>query len=210
MGLRKSPFQLHHTRRACLGNVGRVAEHLEGVGDVGLVQRALLRLVLVKVVVAIGQAEAALHDLQQRVCRVLVVGSLVDCKERVDAISRLKRRDGCGPVGARVVTNGQDGGKRREARRLDGIFVDGARPEGSDLVLHGIRGHLGLGQLLKELLQPPEIGVVRAVNVFAGYSPGLDCCPANCHWRAREVVRRACFHVQGVGVEVSVASPHGS
>ena len=127
----------------------------------GLVQCALLRLVLVKVVVAIGQAEAALHDLQQRVCRVLVVGSLVDCKERVDAISRLKRRDGCGPVGARVVTNGQDGGKRREARGLDGVFVDGARPEGSDLVLHGIRGHLGLGQLLKELLQPPEIAVVQ-------------------------------------------------
>ena len=92
---------------------------------VGLVPNlpALVLLVLVKVVVAVRQAEAALIDLQQRPRRVLLVGTFVDREEDVHAVLRLQRGDGGRRIVDRAVAHGEQRRQRRQPSGLDGLLV---------------------------------------------------------------------------------------
>ena len=77
-----------HRLRPAPCRLGVVAQQAEHRGHVCGVQIALGLLILIEVVVAIGQAEAALMQLEQGLLRALVVRPLAHREEDVDACPR--------------------------------------------------------------------------------------------------------------------------
>jgi hypothetical protein len=146
----------HHGARGRRGAVGVVAEELEGARDVRdvLVANPARALVVLRVEVAVGKSQPALHGLRDDGGRVLEVLRRAEAEERGDAV-RVEARDG--RLDAAEVCDGGDARhlrlERLRALRLDGGLVHAGRVEVGDLLL------VAPGLQVLPLREPFEDGV---------------------------------------------------
>ncbi|MDF2902362.1 MAG: hypothetical protein K0Q62_2421, partial [Phenylobacterium sp.] len=172
-----------------LGVLGRALPAGQGqhLGDVLFIGRLLGLEAVFQIIVAVGQAEAALHQIDRVFFRVLGVVVHIGAEERsAELAHRAAHQAGHLIVGLDRLDRGQVAGQRLGAQRVDRLLVHEAAIEGAQLGLVALgrgvsgrpfrhRAHPRLRQFLQRVegavarpvgrdLQLVEIGPVRVVE----------------------------------------------